>query len=97
MPTGGKDDPPRRPRPAGPGELAFIVSKAAEVRSRANAPLSAILSTAEILLARTDLPDDVRRKVEAMHAAALEIRSLFRELDRTDSKTRAYLEKKKGG
>jgi hypothetical protein len=96
MANDDKDDRPRRPRPAGPGELAFIVSKAAEVRSRANAPLSAILSTAEILLARVDLPADLRRKVETVHAAALEIRSLFREMDRTDSKTRAYLEKKKG-
>ncbi|HEU4402252.1 MAG TPA: hypothetical protein VFT43_09115 [Candidatus Polarisedimenticolia bacterium] len=74
--------------------LSFLVAKALDLRTRTNAPLSTILATTEMLLERPDLPADLRRKIESLRQAGQQIKDALRELDRTDPKTRAYLEKR---
>ena len=89
-----KDGPGRRDRGGTPGEMARFVATAVELRSKANTNLSTILTAAELMLGKGDLPDEVRRRVESIQTAALEMRALLKELDRTDTRTRSYLERR---
>jgi hypothetical protein len=75
--------------------MARFVATAVELRSKANTSLSTILTAAELVLGRSDLLPEVRRKLESIQAAALEMRALLKELDRTDPRTRAFLERQK--
>jgi hypothetical protein len=75
--------------------IGFIVAKTLEIRTRLGSPLSTILATSERLLERADLPADLRKRIQSLRDAGLQIRDLLKELDLSDSKTRAYLEKKK--
>jgi hypothetical protein len=90
-----KDGPGRRDRLGTPGEMARFVATAVELRSKANTNLSTILTAAELMLGKGDLPVDVRRRLESIQSAALEMRTLLKELDRTDARTRSYLERRK--
>lgn len=90
-----RDGPGRRDRSGTPGEMARFVATAVELRSKANTSLSTILTAAELVLGRSDLLPEVRRKLESIQAAALEMRALLKELDRTDPRTRAFLERQK--
>jgi hypothetical protein len=90
-----KDGPGQRDRGGSPGEMARFVATAVELRSKANTNLSTILTAAELTLEKADLPPEVRRRLESIQAAALEMRALLKELDRTDSRTRSFLERQK--
>lgn len=90
-----RDGPGRRDRAGAPGEMARFVATAVELRSKANTHLSTILTAAEMMLGGPDLPPEVRRRLESVQAAALEMRALLKELDRTDPRTRSFLERRK--